>query len=180
MHVIHSIQRWTFRVTAIVAGLAAVALAVHVVVAVILRVLQVPVLGTVEYIQYLYMPAVSLGAIAATQLGYEHITVSAITPLLRGRILIAARVLALLLMLALGIAVAYVSFQVSAQSLRMGEAGQISGIPLWPAKAMIGAVFSVFSAMVLLQILDVRTYQATGEPELPAEILNEQRAMENI
>lgn len=170
-------QSVVYYVSATLGGVAAAALAVHVAIDVALRVFGSPALGTIEYVQFIYMPAVTLGGVAAAQRGFGHITVDLLVRWMSGPVFIASRLLVLLVLLILGAALSFAAFGSVAESLVLGEAGVISQIPLWPGKFTMGVVFIFFDLMILLQLFDKSTYQDLAESDATFETLVEKQVI---
>lgn len=151
-------QSIIFNVSAAIGGIAAAGLAIHVVVDVGLRASGHPALGTIEFVQFIYMPLVSVGGVAAAQQGFRHISVDVLRRWLGGAVFAASQVIILLAVLGVAIALAVAMGQAALESFGLNEVGIISKVPLWIGKVSLSALFSVLAVTVLFLLFDKKTY----------------------
>ncbi|MGY1914144.1 TRAP transporter small permease [Blastococcus sp. SYSU DS0973] len=118
--------------------IAVLALMLHVTLDTVLRkTTGEPITGTLEYVQFWYMPAICLLGFVAAELQNDHITAPVVydrmSPAVRRELSLVAAVATVAILLAY----AWWGFEEALLQLERGATGPISGIVIWPAVFLV-------------------------------------------
>ncbi|MGR3436804.1 MAG: TRAP transporter small permease subunit [Shimia sp.] len=135
---------------------------------------EAPLPGYVDYIE-MAMPFIAFLGISLMQRDGGHIRMDIVIGRFRGRLLWAAELLSVLLILALTLALIWGSwahFDRSfdcARPLCSRDSSIDIGLPIWPSKLVVPIAFSVLAARLLLQVCAYARALWTGDPH-PAAV----------
>ncbi|MBF9033244.1 TRAP transporter small permease subunit [Rhodobacterales bacterium HKCCE2091] len=153
------------RVNMAIAGLAVVAMLLHVVLDVVMREVHVPFSGTLEIVSYWYMVALVFLAIPAAQARGEHIQVELFTAAMTPRARAVIDVAVLILSAALLVVFTWVATEEALrQTARQAvvEAGT-GTIVVWPTRWLVPVSMGTTCLICLVQAFCLVRALATGE-----------------
>lgn len=130
--------------------------------------LNIPVPGYIDWMQQLVPLAAFLGLSYVQRFG-GHIRMDIIIGRLRGRAIWAFEFVSVLLILFVGIALTYGSYDHFARGLRNGDSTIDINLPTWPAKALVPFVMTLLIIRLLLQLWAYGRAFIRGE-ERPAAV----------
>lgn len=148
----------------VVGGLGLLLLMLHVGLDVGLRYLaNQPMPGTIEYIQYYYMPIVALFGLAVAHSRSEHIE----APILFDRLPAAYRrhfrVLGLVVVLAFAAAVTWQGTGYALTAFERGDIGGSTGLVIWPARFFVPIGLGMYALHVVVDLIRPAADQAERE-----------------
>lgn len=141
-----------------IGALAMIAMMLHICVDVIARkTLGAPIVGTLEFVTYLYMISVVFLPLAVTQLGREHVIVEVFSQFLPARQVARLDLFALLLA---AVYIAFITWWGMQEALRATARNEVIAIvgwdvPLWPTRWIMVAGLGAMLLAVLAQILSL-------------------------
>lgn len=141
----------------VIAGLALIAMLVHVVLDVVLREIHVPFSGTLEIVSFWYMVALVFLAIPIAQAHGHHIRVELFTAAVSPRVQQVIDLLVLFGCIALLILFVWVSTEEAIRQtnrLAVVEAGT-GTIPVWPTRWLVPLSMATTALICLLQAFDL-------------------------
>src|SRR3990170_5864635 len=144
-------KRVVDRALSIVAATALLVMMMHVVLHALARfLLNAPISGTNEMVQFWYLPVVALLGIPAAQLQREHITVTLLVDWVSRVPAIAFRLFSAALCLLVSIGFAWFGFDEALQNTRVRSTAGFTDVITWPVYYLVPLVFAVLAILYLI------------------------------
>jgi TRAP-type C4-dicarboxylate transport system permease small subunit len=129
-----------------------------------------PIDGTLEYVQFWYMPAIALLGFVAAELQDDHMTAPVLyermSRTMRRELSLLAAVVTVVVLLAF----AWLGMEEAILQFERGATGPVSGIVIWPAVFLVPLASVATAIAVLLGQLEGRWERYSDEDPIEAEV----------
>lgn len=168
--IIQGVSRWF----GVIAGAAMVLAALHVTIDVILRFTGSPVLGTLEYTSYVWMPIIVFLALSGAYVAGEHLRATVLVDALHGRWKLFLEITASVLFFLIAAVIAVFLWHQGIEAMQIGEASSTSGptVVIWPTRLIAALGMTLLAVQIASSLVSSLVRKPETETEMDHDAID--------